>query len=1148
MVLTPNDLAAQPPPTKHLTDEELKQQYGIHMTSRIQADGDSKESNWADIDDDEDDWAPETIEWNDGTKISLTQTESLRLPGQSKAEKDKLRAQPTSSLDGKSPGRGDAKVLTSKPQSSLGPKATILKLGGNADKQQTRLGGDVLKGASEKDGGSQGQPALTKSPWAPLPPIEKVSPVPVSLPPQPLRPSRYFNDRGGQEPALPPTKEIAADDFNRSWRDTQSAAPRELFNSQSGRYEPVPEVRRGQPRNEAHFRPSSLLQRPNNEQPGPAEPSPAFQTNRSSISQETGSWGRRRASSNVSGGSGVMGRRLSMSKPDLSQRGHEYLSARRDSQQNERPPSPHRPYQQGPYVPRGHSPARQTAQAIPGPPPSSHAPPAIHSNIVQPSSVNAVQPSSPPMEDPIAMQQRIMREKRETARQRRLDEEAKEEAAKQERIRLKLAAMGPPPTEKHSSKDQAPTLESAKQPIIAPSPPKPPVPEPCGEPKQYGMMKVHPPEPVKKSVTTTDKPDTKPTVAGPVHQVPSPRDPKVDQSRTSGPHSINNAPPPVDKPVAHVPEHQHDLPSERKLPWKGPLTAPNSYAPWSGAKIGAPSVAGNLWGPPNNDKALGNGTFDRNLTGFPSRDLSSHGPLSLTEPPPIGPPQLSTEKPTHHQLRTAPKQIPDGGPALSPLASPEQRPGRLAGAENISPIARPGPIGPPVGYPPGQRWQQNQFPRRSEETAAWNNFHLVARKVDVEENERFHRELQAKREEEARTGIKPTLQVTFNETWRHVKAGDEAGQRHVVSVNKSPEKATPLSPLHGFETPADGLPFSDIQSKSVTTVRGSRFFPQGSDQMKRSLDRDTVEDRSPSPPPPEEISSHPVFTTGSPRPLVHLPGPKPRVRLPPRSSPPPPPPATFASMVASSPPAPPPRGTQPIASTATWQDRFNGLFGRKPLPQTLPSPQGRKSVLAVTSASKEPLEVVPDTPSAAVSLPHINDVNVDPDAGKTTSKEVEDEEAIFEDREAGSLPVVKVPHMAPKAAWRPALPPSQQRLRSRFQRPIQVQSIEPYVFSAVDKGNNTTVSVIIHLPGTDCSKTHMIPAKGGPSGGSAQARPRPQNFKHRRGAKSRENSGVYHTSQSLKKNPTAGNANPIPGARPHSGHANWASRVAGATV
>ncbi|EEP75885.1 predicted protein [Uncinocarpus reesii 1704] len=269
----------------------------------------------------------------------------------------------------------------------------------------------------------------------------------------------------------------------------------------------------------------------------------------------------------------------------------------------------------------------------------------------------------------------------------------------------------------------------------------------------------------------------------------------------------------------------------------------------------------------------------------------------------------------------------------------------------------------------------------------------------------------------------------------------------MVSVFKTAEKGPPLPSLHPLEPSVDGLPFAE-NSKVGTTTRGSRFFPQVSDQAKQAPDRHNVETRSPSPPPPEEISSHPVFNTDSPRPLVHLPGPKPRVKLPPRSSSPPPaPPATFASMVASGPP--PPRGSQPIASTATWQDRFNGLFGKKSS-QAL---HGKKAVLAVASATKEPLEVLPSDSSAAVSLPHFNDAELARDAGKVASKEVEEEEAIFEDREAGSLPVVNVPHMAPKAAWQPALPPSHQRARSRFQRPVQVQSIEPYIFGPIDKNN-----------------------------------------------------------------------------------------------
>ncbi|GME27244.1 atp synthase subunit mitochondrial [Neofusicoccum parvum] len=65
-----------PPPVKQFTDEELKQQFGIHMATRLQADEDTKESKWADIDEDEDEnWAPETVEWMDGTKSTVKPAE-----------------------------------------------------------------------------------------------------------------------------------------------------------------------------------------------------------------------------------------------------------------------------------------------------------------------------------------------------------------------------------------------------------------------------------------------------------------------------------------------------------------------------------------------------------------------------------------------------------------------------------------------------------------------------------------------------------------------------------------------------------------------------------------------------------------------------------------------------------------------------------------------------------------------------------------------------------------------------------------------------------------------------------------------------------------------------------------------------------------
>ncbi|KAK1918732.1 hypothetical protein P3342_010203 [Pyrenophora teres f. teres] len=108
----------------------------------------------------------------------------------------------------------------------------------------------------------------------------------------------------------PAAKEIAPDDFNRSWRNDSGGRDgrdgRELFNSQSGRYEPVHnDVRRGSGRDSGFRQQPSLLQRPS--QDGPAEPSAAFQTSRATADGPT--WGRRRNSSNVSGG---MPRRMSM--------------------------------------------------------------------------------------------------------------------------------------------------------------------------------------------------------------------------------------------------------------------------------------------------------------------------------------------------------------------------------------------------------------------------------------------------------------------------------------------------------------------------------------------------------------------------------------------------------------------------------------------------------------------------------------------------------------------------------------------------------------------------------------------------------------------------------------------------------------------
>ena len=69
-------VAAPTPAPRQFTDEELQTRYGIHMTARLQSDEAGKDSKWADIDDDEDDWAPETVEWMDGTKSNVATSEA----------------------------------------------------------------------------------------------------------------------------------------------------------------------------------------------------------------------------------------------------------------------------------------------------------------------------------------------------------------------------------------------------------------------------------------------------------------------------------------------------------------------------------------------------------------------------------------------------------------------------------------------------------------------------------------------------------------------------------------------------------------------------------------------------------------------------------------------------------------------------------------------------------------------------------------------------------------------------------------------------------------------------------------------------------------------------------------------------------------
>jgi len=1291
----------QPAPPKQFTDEELKQEYGIHLATRLQADGEDKQNKWADIDDEEDDWAPDTIEWNDGTKITIAPMETAAAPVVSATKESKAEAIKPS-------------MPTTKVPSSVGPNATVLKVGSTTT-VPLKLGGLVSKGFSEKPTlvAKPAVAAAVKSPWAPLPPVEKVSPVLINV-------AQQSSTRFGQKdphgfeampPPPSPTKEIAADDFNRSWRDPQAGNMRELFNSQSGRYEPVNKARRGSIRVEPTFRAPSLLQRPlQADQPGPAEPSAAFQTNRSTASQDAGSWNRRRTSSNVSGGSGGFGRRMSSGKgperPPAPSESHQQHRGSQPSLASDQIAPPTRnntasalDENQKQYAGRVFSPVENNQHQ---PWQARHSPGVSHAQIkgqplgsetlsVQVASTPAeqvsVQSSISEVQDPVVMQKKLMRERRELAVKRRQEQEAKEEADRKERIRAKMEALGLPPLEEEkaskaqSTKSQ--TLETRqdmpkaklavldREPTVngmvttAQSPPKPPVPDISGEPKQYGMMRVHHPQTVKKL----------PSVSEPVvdqawgEVVPADQicEPVVDQSwgavmpadptretvvgqswaedmpadRTSSSFSDATV---EAKNEMHLPirngtesttqqstfklhndlkPHKH-LPEEQKeKPWQNVPQGSDTYTSWGEAGLVTHSAAGgNLWGTPGRDKALGNGTFDHNLTRLPQRQVTHQSRVSPPGPGPMGPSSVrSTVVPPHTGAIPLERPLRDGQsmPISAQEASESAREARHH-QDNLSQDLRlPKPIAPPAPL----RNQSRQAPNavnKARVQSGWNNFHITAARDETEARDKARKAREARIAEEARTGVKQGLEADFSETFVQVAVDEGNGKRKYVNTAKEasteqdftdgqegsqpgcspviskgieakattkPHVATPAFGDYTFRQTAlddrtGGRNFVDTykpvnvgqegtrhtarnhldnvmvapkatsatSSGAGATGRGSRFFPQVLDESsssdKRSASYSSVDSRCTSPPPPDS-DDHPAYAGNVSKPTVSLPfmKPKPTVRLPPPVLVPVAPP----ELSKMQPPVQPLRVvSQPLVNTPSWQDRFNGLFGRKASPE-------KKHVLAVNSATKVPLEVPLTQVPAAVSLPRGDDGDVTTrflDAGSITSTKMENEEALFEEREFGSLPTVRLPRHAPPAAWQPATPPSPLKPHSKlFHSPIvqetESHSIQPMFWSLWDQENLRTKAFVINvkLPGAMFNRA-LLMEWGYYSHPKYRPYPperrMPANFKGRKGVKSKENpistghaKGVQAQPQSLPKN----------GTRPVFHGASWARRVSG---
>ncbi|USP78875.1 uncharacterized protein yc1106_06149 [Curvularia clavata] len=1033
-----------PPPPKQFTDEELKQQYGIHLATRLQADEAGKEAKWADIDDDEDDWAPETVQWMDGTKSSVAVPSETPAPP---AEEPKTILKP------ETPAETPAE--TPKPSTSPAPTANVSKpsvTGGNktilkpgAHGQPTGKSSLVLKGQPEKPT-LVAKPSATekKSPWAPLPPIEKVSPVQINPPAHQLPPQRYSQRESHAYDSVPPppAKEIAPDDFNRSWRNDSGGRDgrdgRELFNSQSGRYEPVHnDVRRGGPRDSGFRQQPSVLQRPAQE--GPAEPSAAFQTSRASA--DGPAWGRRRNSSNVSGG---MPRRMSIDPraPDMPT-GPMHMERRESHSVNG--------YDHAESVTSRHSPFQQMRS-----PNVTHAHPASPYGSVASSAAQDAPNTAPapPAENPVEVQKRLMAEKIERARlKKQQDQEAERraEAERKERLAKKLAAMGPP--EKPKAKEQSPSRpeklpqkeKTASAPVQSP-PPKPPVPTAEGEVTQYGMMKVHQPHPVKKS------PQTEHARPG-QHVVPAPSTAPHSHEQQPG-QSFDSFARDNDKSRLPIQSVHSDTPASQSE-----SAVPSGPRPQGPPAVWSPATAppqpqprpwtSQVWGPPQTkDRALGNGTFDSSYRGQSSRPGAQQQlPVQPAAAAPIGtaiaPPNLTPQS-------TRPM------PASQTML--QQRPSH---SQPVPPSRSARVVKPPVT---GGGWANfGDLIRKDDEDVAVKNMQGRERQVE---------------------GFRPELRETFKDqrgqaqAKLHDKVATDIG---LVEGLKKDDASKPAAESH---SPQQVLGQGTLQQ--ATGSRPSRFFPRPTDLSTEASSSATLtSSKADSPPPPPETDTHPAFTSETGHPTVRLPKPSPVVRLPPSAS---------GSGQAVTPQVTMPSrgqalGARPLAMSPEWQARFNKLLDKPgtaptrapshsasaPAPAVVP----QQGAVAPAALSKASLDVRGPTGPATVSLPVIPQKSFfSNDRGKDVITR-KGAEALFEDREFGSLPTVKlskVPHLAADLPTK-AAPKDDLHIKYRkYENPFTMRRLEAFDIEKTSQ-HKGKFDVAIRLPNMKETVTKSVQKK-----------------------------------------------------------------------
>ncbi|KAF7189615.1 hypothetical protein HII31_09059 [Pseudocercospora fuligena] len=1085
----------QPAPPRQFTDEELKQQYGIHLATRLQSDENGKDSKWADIDDDEEDWAPETVVWMDGTKSSLTASDPPPPPAQTqKEQKPAPQQQLQKPVDGVKP------TLTMKRSERSGQPMQILKPGVAAAQAKQNGPSAAPSPGPDKKSLTAKSPAPappTKSPWAPVPKPDAVSPIniPVQQPP-PRQPLPSQDARASEPMQAPPARQIAADTFDRSWREGEGGQ-RELFNSSNGRYEPAPE-RRGSMREPASRKPA-VLQRPT--QPGlsPAEPSAAFQSRTSA--QMEGSWGRRRGSS-VSQGSLPPNRRMSMNSRT------ELAGTPEIPQNDARSPTTAR------IEPARPSFAQQSAgdQQMPARPTETQGSPAVEDQT--------------PGEDPVKAQERIMREKRELAKKRRQEEEAAEEEAKRERLKAKLAALenaGKSKKERDaeaaaaaaaaSSSKEAATAEKPAEAAssVAPSQPEPAKPAAASAATAPALESQSMPSPPEQPLPAR------------ADKLPSPLPPKPQPASLPDRPLPSSEQQPKQAPIGTRPYQQgptpyqassssYSSPGERKpQPFgRSPLANNDKFSPWPTSGSG-----GNVWG----TSGIGNGTFESSIMPMSQQGSSLPPPPGMARgsnsarisPQAYGSetrsPNMSTHQVAEQQRAFAPPGMdsrPDSFPSQSRLSGVSPAPG----AGRPAPSHPPGPIGPP------SRTQQAQPPQppHQDPISAWKS-------ATTRLPQQYRADVEAAQQRRAQDTANPPpqqphIEHTFKETFKKTSANqgrlgaprryesteytihDGQGSRSVSTLSPAPPatQTQPQAPLPSMSPAQDRWARPSHVANPVRIPDGSqnpahggiaRQPPigtqpatayQGNVSLPPAPIAPATSSKEQSPPPPE-TESHPVNEGDAHHPQVRLPKPQAKVKLPPMS------PQSQAAQLPQQngsvmmPQRPysgyaPPGAARPIVMNQAWQDRFNGLFNRTTVQaETPPSPpktppKAHGPALAVAAASRAPMDT--QATGATVSLPHSQKANntygFTIDDGKEIFTKPSIEQMFNEELSFGSMPKVRVPRNV-QYNPQPPVPTAKNMLTlgpaPKFQKTFEAKSIDrdPYFWK-------NPQGIFVKIPGT----------------------------------------------------------------------------------